>query len=510
MRAAPRDGNRRLARDAASSLVARVLAMVASSATALLIASTLTKEQYGGYALVVGINVVLVMGLDLGLTSSLARYVAQHRADTALVIRIALLRVLISATCALAVVAALLVPAASDGAVGPLLPALAVLVLAQSLVSFHFGLLPSLRRIRLLLVVTVAQPVLELAAVLVVRARGGEALEMLLATTVAAALSGSVAWIVLLARGRAAAASVDDAAPGSRASVREVVRYGRAIFVVSLVLAVFGQVDQFVIGIFHPLSEVAPYALAIKLQALVAAPAITIAAIVAPHIVGAGTRRLALYRRWLACIVALHLGGVFILGVLASEAFGAIDPRYRGDAGLLLAMLPFILLSSIAPLPSIVLNQTGEAGSRRRIAVVALAINVVLDLALVPGLGAFGAAISTTVAFLYYLVRHHRVVERALAVPAARGVPDAAGQDHHQPTLARLLLPGAVAALAAASAAAGIRAALDGGLAAPPGDLVTVVLAGVPPALAVAWWASRDVRRDAEEVGTGATGNGRR
>ena len=69
------------------------------------VASSLARSEYGAYAIVVGINVVLVMGLDLGLTSSVARFVAQGRASTRLVVAVALLRLAIIAVAALLILA---------------------------------------------------------------------------------------------------------------------------------------------------------------------------------------------------------------------------------------------------------------------------------------------------------------------------------------------------------------------------------------------------------------------
>ncbi|MCZ4497350.1 MAG: hypothetical protein JWM25_1935, partial [Thermoleophilia bacterium] len=72
----------RLALDAVMSVGARLVAMVASSITAIVIIGALTKSEYGAYAIVIGINVVLVGALDLGLTSSISRFIAQGRATT--------------------------------------------------------------------------------------------------------------------------------------------------------------------------------------------------------------------------------------------------------------------------------------------------------------------------------------------------------------------------------------------------------------------------------------------
>jgi O-antigen/teichoic acid export membrane protein len=470
---------RSIARDAGLNLGARVFAMACSSVTALVVASSLERSAYGAYAIAVGIGAVLVMGLDLGLTSSVARYVAQGRASTRLVLAVASVRLAI-----IAVAALLLLAGPFDGdAVGDLMPALALLVVAQSLIAFHFGALPSLRRISLLVLVTVLQPAAELTLVLLVQARDGGAEDMLLATALAALGVSLLAWLLLLAPGRAAAADVPIAPPTERATLRMVRDYGLRIFLVSLLIALIGQIDQFIIGLFHPLAEVAPYALALKLQALIAAPAITVAAIVAPRIAAAGTDALRLYRQWLAFLVAIALGAVAVLSVLSAELFGAIGAQYRDESALLVAMGPFLLLSALAPLPSIALNQTGHAGKRVGVAATTLAINLALDLVLVPPLGAWGAVVGTTSAFAYYFVRHHLLLERALCHEA----------EHPGLPLGEVVARAALVATGAALLAAAIRGAIDA--AGTPSDVAVLIAAGGVPTLLAAWWASRIVRR---------------
>ncbi len=468
---------RSVARDAGHNLVARIFAMACSSVTALVVAGSLARAEYGAYAIAAGIGAVLVMGLDLGLTSSIARYIAQGRASTRLVVAVALVRLAI-----IAIAALLLLGGPFDGsAVGDLMPALALLVVAQSLIAFHFGTLPSLRRIQLLVLVTVLQPAVELTLVLLVRARDGGAEDMLLATAVAALGVSLLAWLLLLAPGGAAARGVPAAPPAERATLRMVRNYGLRIFVVSLLIALIGQIDQFVIGLFHPLAEVAPYALAIKLQALVAAPAITVAAVVAPRIAAAGADAFRLYCQWLAFLVTIALGAVAVMSVLSVELFGAIGAQYRGESALLVAMGPMMVLSALAPLPSIALNQIGHAGERLRVAAITLAINLVLDLALVPPLGAWGAVVGTTVAFTFYLVRHHRLLDRALR------------DEVEQPGLhvRGVVVRATLVATGAALLAAAIRGTLDA--AGAPSDIVVLLAAGGPPVLLVAWWASRVV-----------------
>lgn len=476
---------RGLGRDAALGIAGRVVAMACSSVTALIVAASLAKADYGAYAIVFGIQVVLVMALDLGLTSALSRYVAQGRATTRLVISVAALRLAIIAAAALVVMLApQLLGVVDRSTLAHLLPALAALVIAQSLVSFFFGVLPSLRRIRLLLLVTVAQPLLELALVLRVRADGGGAEDMVLATMYAGLVVSVVAWVLLLAPGRAAAPGVPVAPDGKRATIASVARYGRQIFVVSLLIAVVGQVDQFVIGWFHPLAEVAPYALAIKVQALLAAPAITIAGIVAPRIAGAGAAAQALYRQWLAFLLVFTLGAALTVAVLGEQLFGVIGDAYVGDASLLWWMAPFFVLSAAAPLPSITLNQTGHASSRLRVAAITLALNAGLDLALVPWMGATGAVIGTTVAFIYYFAAHDILLERALGEQATSAPP----------TIRWVLVQGAAVAVLVAAVAGLTRDRLDAwfGVTA---DLPVLLIAGGLAALAHTAWSLQLVRR---------------
>jgi O-antigen/teichoic acid export membrane protein len=362
---------------------------------------------------------------------------------------------------------------------------LALLVVAQSLIAFFFGSLPSLRRIRLLLLVTVIQPAAELALVLYARSQDSGPEGMLLATAVSALGVSALAWIILLAPGRAPARDVPDLGPAEHASLAMVYRYGLQIFLVSLLIAVFGQIDQFVIGAFHPLEEVAPYALVLKLQALVMAPAITVAAIVAPRIAGEGIGALRLYRDWLGFLYVLGLGEVAVLAVLSGEAFGTVGGQYRGDSNLLVAMWLFLLLTTVAPLPTITLNQTGHARDRMKIAAIALAINLVFDLALVPGMGAYGAVIATTLAFTYYFIANHRLLQHALREQALQPPPR---MDH-------LVVRGVLVALLAAGIAAFVRHALD--LAGWDRDIMVLLVAGAAGAIPVLWSASRLVRTSA-------------
>lgn len=474
---------RSVAFDAAASVAARVVAMAASSITAIIVVASLDKHQYGAYALAAGLAGVLAVALDAGSTSSVARFLAQGRGSAVLVGRVVVIR-LAALLCGGALVGTLGWAGVIGGGFGELLGPAAVLLVALGSVSFLYGALPSMRRIRLLLLVTVLQPLLELGAVLVIRSRGGDATEMLLAAAGAAAVSALLAYALLAVRPSRIAPPVATSEPA--ATVGDVLHYGRRLFFVLLLMMVFGQLDQFVIQAFHGEADVAPYALSIKLQALLIAPAVTATAIIAPRIAGSGASGAAMYRQWMAFFVVLYAGAAVVFAVLATELFTAINPEYAGDDGVLLALLPFMFLSAIATLPSVTLNQTGHAASRLRLAAIALAINVVLDLLLVPVLAAYGAAIGTTAAFAYYAWAHHRLLDRALRATAVTPPPPMRG----------MLVRGGAVALAMGALAFALRPLAQQLASGTRAEAIAVVLVGVGvPALIHVAVTTRLVRR---------------
>ncbi|MBC7460372.1 MAG: polysaccharide biosynthesis protein, partial [Thermoleophilia bacterium] len=320
---------------------------------------------------------------------------------------------------------------------------------------------------------------------LMAHARGGGPIEMLLAAAAGAAVGGVIGYLSLLVRREGMRSWAEHAAEVVR--LRNVLTYGGQLFLVLLLMMVFGQLDQFVIKGFHGDAAVAPYALVIKLQAMLIAPAITITSIVAPRIAGAGAAGAAAYRQWLAFFVIVQLGLCGMVGVVAPDLFAAINPDYRNDWGILLAMLPFLLLSGLATLPSVTMNQLGRARARQRIAIIAVLLNVVLDFSLVPSLNAYGAAIGTTVAYAWYVFAHHRLVERALLEQAVVRPPSLT------PVLVRGLGLGAAAVVVGLALRPFAETLADGRA----GSLLVILIAGVVPGLVYLALVVRLLRRGA-------------
>ena len=91
-----------------------------------------------------------------------------------------------------------------------------------------------------------------------------------------------------------------------------------------------------------------------------------------------------------------------------------------------------MLLLGVAPLVSTGLNFLGIAHARRRIAIIALLINAMLDVIFIHWLGTIGPTIGTGIAFTYYTFAHCLLYRRTdIAVPWRRSgsrAPAASGR----------------------------------------------------------------------------------
>lgn len=459
---------------------ARLVAGLLSAAIGLLVPRMLDRSDYGDYGIAIGVAATLVVLSDLGLTTSLARALAQDRVDARLLRRIAMLRAgaaFVFAAALAAIGTGLSMRGGASDALGHYLQLASVLVLASSGLGVAMGLLPTLRRVRALLVLTTMQPLLELMAIVTVLAAGLGASGVIVASTVAAACTGMAGiWLVIRGvRGRFPAAEP--------ATVRAVARYGTAMFLVAVSFTVFGQVDQLVIYLLRGSDEAAGYIATWRLVTLLHMAGLAAATIVAPRLAGGGSRARTIFDGWLRTLVTSYLAIAAIAAVMAPVAVpAALGPQYREDAWLLAALAGYVFLLGIAPHVTMAANFLG--GARRRIGIgfVTIGVNLALDLVLVPPLGVYGAAIATTVAFGWYVAAHLRLTWTLLG-PTATVTSDGARIPSAFNT-AWALRSLASAALGAGTAGLGLL------VLSPAPDVLAVLVAGtagVVVAAATAW-----------------------
>ena len=399
--------SRSIATHAAGLVAARVTAAAMSAATVFLVVRVLPKSTYGDYGIIVGIVGMVVVLSDLGLTTALARYIAQGAVPRHVLVRVLLARACVALVAA-AGFAGVGLAMARGMDIGPMgsnispgmLYAAAGLCLAQSMFSIVSGLLPTLRRIGALMALTISQTALEFAAVVAVASLSLGASAIVVASTVAAAI-GALVGVTVVVR------STPRLNATAAASVRTIATYSRPMFLVALCFAAFGLVDQLFIWVLHGSEAAAAYIANWKLITLLHLPGLAVATVIAPRLAGGGPERRAMYLRWLGVMALGYVGVIAVCATLATPIVTlALGEAYASNAGVFAALGVYALLLGIAPHVTMAANFLGGARKRVRLSVVTIALNVVLDLLLVPTYGAYGAAVATSIAFSWYVGAH--------------------------------------------------------------------------------------------------------
>lgn len=382
---------------------ARMTAAGLSAVTAVVLARSLTKSEFGQLAVLTGIVGFAVVLADAGLTSSTARYLSEGRASGGLFVRVVALRGALASTAALGILA--YGAAGGAPAFGAATMLAAVLLLANSTVSLAHGILPTLRRVRAAAVLTIVVPSVELAGILLAARSGLTGPVALAATTVAAGLGAVISVTTLLKNRYPSSEPVTTAA---------VMRYAVPLFGVTLCVSALGVLDLTLIALFHDAATAAPYALGWKLVMFLHLPAVAIAVVVAPRLAQDRAAAPQLFGRWIQRTAVLNAGILAVVAALAPQIIVIFGDQYRHNGTVLQALMGYAAVLGLAPLVSIACNFLGGARARLPVTVAAVVVNIVLDLVLIPKWGPYGAALSATLAYLVYVVGHARLAGRLL------------------------------------------------------------------------------------------------
>jgi O-antigen/teichoic acid export membrane protein len=408
-----------IGRGAALAMAAQATSALFTAGLTLYLVRALGAHDYGIFALAVSLAMLLLLPSDLGITAATARYVASDgddRAAAARTIGDGLRLKLLVAVPLSALLIALAAPIASAYGLPRLtwpLRAVVLAMLAQGLMLFVGAAFAALQRLAWQLRAVICESGVETGASVLLVALAGGPTAAAFGRALGYALGAACAFALLLrAVGRGAL-------PGLRAKwrSRQIVRYAGPLLIIDGAFSLFTQVDVLLLGAFIGASASGVFSATLRLAALLHYPGLAVAAAVAPRVIRAGRARFAPLQhalRWLLVLGALEVAAVEALaGPIAGLLFG----RGYGQAATLLRVLaPYILLNAVAPLASLAVNYTGEARRRIPIAIAAVALNVVLDVILIPRIGLLGGAIGTDAAFALYVPAHLWLCGRMLGV----------------------------------------------------------------------------------------------
>ncbi len=415
------------------TLLARVAATAASVASAILLARVLGPAQYGLLPSATSILTLFVLFADVGVSTSVSRHVAvayyrDPRAIPRLLARGLALKagLVLGLGGAMALFSGPIADAMGDAALRPVLLVAAAQLAGDGLAQFGFRAFQGLHRAGHLAFASaisgVLSPVLAGAAAIAglgaAGAIGGRGLGALVAAGYALAVVGRLAR-------EAATGAPTEVAP-AEAGTGSILRYGLALFVVHASWFVLFRADVLVVQAFCGTRDVSFYSVPFTAVEKAMLPALSLATVIAPYFAGAcdAARRPELRRvlgraaRWtLLAYTPLAVALAILAGPLVSLLFG---PDYAPAARILRYYAPLTVAIALANVFGSVLDYLGLA--RRRAAIFALfaALDLGLNLVLVPRYGPIGAVASAWAAIPPLAVAYVAIARREL-----RGGPGA-------------------------------------------------------------------------------------
>jgi O-antigen/teichoic acid export membrane protein len=412
-----------IARNSLFAFAAQLAGAAFTAVLTLYLARALGPHGFGVYALALAVGALVVLPADFGVSTSAGRFIAEHRGDRSTVAGIvsdSLSLKLVASTAASGALFGLAPVIASGYGVSALtwpLRAIAIAIFGQSVMLLFAAAFAAQGKVALNLRVVLSESAVETGASIAFVALGagvtGAAFGRALGYGVGAAAAFLVAASTL---GRSAVVPWSP----SREGLRRIARYAGALVVVDIAFAVFQQIDVILIGAFLTPVSVGLFQAPMRLAVVIHYPGYALASGVAPRLaehpdeapnVAAFVRAL----RYVVLIQAFLLAPLLVWADPLTELL--LGKGFADSTNVLRALTPYLFLVGLAPLVSLSANYLGAGRSRIPIALGALAINIVLDAALIPTIGIQGAAIGTDVAFCLYVPAHLWLCRRRLDFP---------------------------------------------------------------------------------------------
>lgn len=413
----------RVARNAGLALASQIVSAAFTAALTIFLARRLGPEQYGVFAVAVGLGTVLVLPADAGLSSSVARFLAERVDDRKTVGSLLADALRLKLAVALVVCVALLAlagPIASAYGIAGLawpLRGIALAVFGQTLFMLYAGAFVALGRLGAQLRMMMSESAVEFATTVALVLLGagatgaafGRASGYLFATVV------GIALIIRLV-GREALPSRLLQGHGF---ARKITGYAKALVIVDSAFTLFEQIDVLLIGAYLGAAAAGLFQAPLRLATFLHYGGVAGGSAVAPRLARAqghapDTESFVHAIRWLLLIQAAMMAPVVLwASPLLNLVLGA---SYGESAEVLQVLAPYIFLSGIAPLVSLGVNYLGEAPLRIPIAVAAIAANLLIDVILIPRIGIVAGAIGSDVGYAIYVPAHLWICRDRLAV----------------------------------------------------------------------------------------------
>lgn len=403
----------RVARNAGLALASQVVSAAFTAVLTIFLARRLGPHQYGVFAVAVSLGTVLVLPADAGLSSSVARFLAERVDNRSAV------GSLLADALRLKLAVAIAVCAALFGLAGPIADAygiaglawpirgIALAVFGQTMFMLYAGAFVALGQLGAQLRMMVSESAVEFAASIALVLLGAGATGAAFGRA-SGYLFATIVGIALIARtiGRRALPSKLRRGHGF---ARRIAGYARALFIVDSAFTLFEQIDVLLIGGYLGAAAAGLFQAPLRLATFLHYGGVAGGSAVAPRLARSRSREpdtesFVRALRWLLLTQAAMMAPVVLWATPLLNL--VLGESYSGSAEVLQALAPYIFLSGIAPLVSLGVNYLGEAPLRIPIAIAAIAANLLIDVILIPRIGIVAGAIGSDVGYAIYVPAH--------------------------------------------------------------------------------------------------------
>jgi stage V sporulation protein B len=411
--------------NAGYSLVSQLASGSFTAVLTLVLVHTLTPSQYGAFALAVGVGTLIALPADFGVSSSTARFVAEHKTNPASVGAIladAITLKLVASAIACGALAALAGPIA-EAYHAPLtwpLRCIALAVLGQNFMFLYEGAFIASGRMATYVRVAFGESAVECSAsVAIVLAGGG-----VLGATGGRALGYAFGAGLAIVLGLKAFPRPDRGERARRQSmIGRIARYAVPLTLVDGANALFSMVDVLLIGAYLGSRQVGLFSAPLRLLSFFFYAGNAVSNGVAPRMartedpntqsdaLAGGLRALILFHSLL--IAPLLLWTRPIVEILLGSS-------YAGSTTTLRVLTLSVYLGGLAPLVSVSANYLGVAKSRVPLMVGAALLDGAIDVVLIPRIGIVSGAIATAAAYAVMVGGHLLICARQVRIHFAR------------------------------------------------------------------------------------------
>jgi O-antigen/teichoic acid export membrane protein len=412
-----------ITRNVGFSFVAQMVGAAATAALTLYLVRALGPAEFGALGIALGLATLVLLPGDFGISGSASRFIAEHRGDWPVIgglLRDAL-RVKLVVTGVLAVALFALAEPIADAynaaALTWTLRGMAIAIFAQSFFMLFTNVFVALGRVSLNLRLVTSESLLEVASAALFVALGagaagaafGRAFGYSVATCLGIYLAVKLIGRANLLHGR-----------GPEGGSRQIFRYGGALMIIDGAYALIAPLGTLLLGALLNAKAVGLYSAPARFIIFLHYPGLSIASGVAPRLARGPKSEpdvpaLAAGLRWIILIQTVLVAPTIVWARPLADLL--LGPGYARSADVLMVLAPFTFMTGFAPLVSLSVNYLGEARRRVPIAVITLLLSVGLDVWLIQDIGLLGSAISSDVAYGFYVAGHLWICKRLLDLP---------------------------------------------------------------------------------------------